>query len=112
MRVAMRMMIAKGEEIFMGPGTKMLLERIQRYSSIRGASQSMDMSYTKALKMLRTMEKELGFPIVHSEKGGIDRGHTDLTANGERILQVYREVEQEVLTYAQQRVDEKFAYLE
>ena len=96
----------------MGPGTKMLLERIREFSSIRGASQSMDMSYTKALKMLRVMECELGFPVVHSEKGGIDRGKTELTECGEKVLHTYQEIERDVLAYAQQLMDEKFAYLE
>lgn len=94
----------------MGPGTRMLLENIRDYASIREAAKAMDMSYTKALRMLRTMEEELGFPVVISERGGIQRGGTRLTEKGEQVLDVFEEIEEEVYRYASKLVKEKFVF--
>ena len=108
MRAAIRLTFINNEKKFMGPGTRELLGNIQSFSSIKAASNAMDMSYSKALHMLRTMEAELGFPVVLSERGGIDRGSTTLTQDGERVLRTFQEIETAVLSYAQALVDEKF----
>ena len=107
MRAEVRFVIAD-ENSFMGPGTKDLLENIKTTSSIKGASRAMNMSYNKALHMLQNMEKELGMPVVDSQKGGYDRGGTVLTPVGEKVLKLYTQIEQRVEAYAQKLVDEKF----
>lgn len=70
----------------------------------------MHMSYTKALGLLRTMEKEFGFPLVISEKGGNDRGMTKLTEKGKRMLTAFQETSAEVSAYAEKLVDENFNF--
>ena len=107
MKAKIRLTIIK-EEKFMGPGTKVLLEKINEFSSIKEASISMGMSYSKCLRMLKTMEKELGFAVVISEKGGINRGGTRLTDEGKKTLKIFTEIEQNVIEYSQKLVDQKF----
>ena len=70
----------------------------------------MGMSYTKALRIIRTMEEELGFPVVISEKGGNNRGATKLTEKGKLVLSIYKEIYSEVSEYAEKLVDEKFKF--
>ena len=49
----------EGERVF-GPGPAELLRRIRECGSLRAASISMGMAYTKALALVRTAEKGLG----------------------------------------------------
>lgn len=109
MRAAIRLMIISDNK-FMGPGTRVLLEKIHEHSSIKAASAAMEMSYTKALRILRNMERELGFPVVISKKGGNDRGGTILTEKGEYMMRAFKEIEADVLSYAQKLVDDKFKF--
>lgn len=88
----------------------MLLEKILEHSSLKAAAKDMEMSYTKALRLLRTMEREVGFPVVISEKGGNNRGGTRLTEKGKQVLTAFQEVETAVNSYAQKLVDEKFNF--
>ena len=98
----------KNNSIFFGPGTRELLERIEETSSLRQATEGMGLSYTKALRMLRDMREELGFEVVHSEKGGNARGKTVLTEQGRQVLQHYAKMEEMVSAYAQKLMDEAF----
>jgi len=87
-----------------------LLERIETHSSIKKATAAMAMSYTKALKIIRTVEAELGFPVVISEKGGNSRGSTHLTEKGKQVLEIYKEISADVSDYAERLVNQKFHF--
>lgn len=100
------------EKVFFGPGPTMLFEQIEATSSLRKATQLCGLSYSKALRMLREMEKELGFPVVITERGGSQRGATRLTDPAKKILQSYKKVEREVGDLAQQLVRQEFAWLD
>ncbi len=97
---------------FFGPGPALLFEQIEETSSLRGATAACGLSYTKALRMIRDMERELGCAVVITERGGNQRGGTRLTPLGKQVLAAYREVEKELQQQAQKLVDEKFAFLE
>jgi len=68
------------------------------------------MSYTKALRIIRTAEEELGFPVVISKKGGNDRGETNLTEKGRQVLAVFKEIYTDVSKYAENLVNKKFKF--
>ena len=87
-----------------------LFEKIEAYSSIKKATKAMGMSYTKALRIIRTVEEELGFPVVLSEKGGNDRGATKLTEKGRKVLAAYKEIYTDVSNYAAKLVRKKFKF--
>ena len=87
-----------------------LFEKIETYSSIKKATEAMGMSYAKALRIIRTAEEELGFPVVISEKGGNNRGATRLTEKGRQVLTVFKEIYTEVSEYAEKLVDKKFRF--
>ena len=70
----------------------------------------MGMSYTKALRIIRTVEEELGFPMVISKKGGNNRGATELTKKGKLVLTAFREIYDDVSAYAEKLVDKKFKF--
>ena len=109
MRVITRLKICNNVPFF-SIGPMELLEKIDTHSSIKQATSAMGMSYTKALRIIRTIEEELGFPVVISVKGGNNRGETTLTEKGKRVLAVYKEIYTDVSVYAEKLVNKKFKF--
>ena len=101
-----------GERFFYSVGPMELFEKIEKYASIKKAAQMMEMSYTKALRIIRVAEEELGFPLVISEKGGNTRGQTRLTAKGKQVLTAFGEIQAEVSAFAEKLLQEKFSCLD
>ena len=78
-----------GEEKFFGPGIATLLHRVEEYRSIRQATASMGMAYSKAWTIIRRAERELGFPLLNTTTGGKEGGGASLTAEGRLFLDRY-----------------------
>ncbi len=95
---------------FFSVGPMELLEKIDSYTSIKKATEAMGLSYTKALRIIRTMEEELGFAVVISEKGGSSHGMTRLTEKGKQVLEAFQEIYNDVSSYAEKLVAEKFNF--
>ena len=78
-----------GEEKFFGPGIATLLHRVEEYRSIRRATASMGMAYSKAWTIIRRAERELGCPLLNTTTGGREGGGASLTAEGKAFLEKY-----------------------
>lgn len=76
---------------FFGEGPAKLLHAIEEYGSLRTAAMSMNMAYTKALKILRNAENALGFPLTTRTTGGKDGGGSKLTPEGKEWLKRYED---------------------
>lgn len=110
MRASNKLRLA-GTGIFFGPGSRDLLLNIDKLHSIQAACKEMDLSYTKALRIIKVMEDELGFVVVHTEKGGNRHGGSSLTEEGRQFLAAYQSVEQKLDAHAQKLVEEAFSFL-
>lgn len=77
----------------LGKGVITLLQLIQDGHSLRSASQSINMAYSKAWKIIQAAEEDLGFPLIFKQKGGAGRAGSTLTPEGEVILKRYLEFE-------------------
>ena len=89
-----------GEEKCFGPGVADLLERVDRLKSLRKATIEMDMAYSKAWKIVKISEQNLGFALLVSVTGGKGGGGAELTQDGKNFLAAYRRFEQSVRQYA------------
>lgn len=89
-----------GEEKCFGPGVAELLEGVESEKSLRKASQRMQMAYSKAWNMIRTAERNLGFPLLLSTTGGRNGGGAVLTDDAKRFLTAFRRFESAVRDYA------------
>jgi molybdate transport system regulatory protein len=89
-----------GEEKCFGPGVADLLERVDRLRSLRKATIEMDMAYSKAWKIVKIAEENIGFPLLRSVTGGKGGGGAELTEEGRRFLAAYRRFEVSVRDYA------------
>ncbi|MDO4572131.1 MAG: LysR family transcriptional regulator [Clostridia bacterium] len=89
-----------GKDKCFGPGVAELLERIDTTHSLRKATMEMNMAYSKAWRVLKVAEENLGFPLLHSVTGGRGGGGASLTEEGRRFLSSYRLLERAVSDYA------------
>lgn len=79
------------QEKFFGEGPCRLLHAVEETGSLRAASLSMGMAYTKALKLLKHAEQALGFSLTARTAGGRDGGGSVLTPEGKEWLKRYEQ---------------------
>ena len=83
------------------PGaSRICLERVDRLKSLRKATIEMEMAYSKAWKIVKIAEENLGFPLLKSVTGGKGGGGAELTPEAARFLAAYRRLEAAVRSYA------------
>ena len=78
-----------------GEGPCELLRRVEKTNSLHEAAHQMDMSYSKAWKLIQTMEKRLGFALLDKKIGGISGGGSRVTPEGTRFLERYERFKKE-----------------
>jgi len=76
-------------EKFLGIGTVWLLQAIEAEGSIHQASAKLAISYTKALRMLKSLETSLGRDVLIRRKGGDNRHGAVLTDFGKEVISRY-----------------------
>ena len=96
----------EGEKFF-GAGPARLLKGIETHGSLRSAAMSMDMAYSKALKLIKNAEAALGFPLTTRTTGGRDGGGSLLTPEGKAWLERY-EAYAKACEEANQRIFRQF----
>ncbi len=78
-----------GEGKCFGPGVAELLRRVQKEKSLRAAAISISMAYSKAWKVIKNAEADLGFKLLVSTTGGKNGGGAVLSPEAERLLAAY-----------------------
>lgn len=78
-----------------GPGTVELMDLVRQTGSLSAACKQMGMAYSKAWKMVKNAEADLGFSLMEGVRGGEHGGSTVLTSAGEEFLNRYLAFEQE-----------------
>lgn len=78
-----------GKDKAFGPGIAQLLEEIQKTGSMHKAAQNMGLSYSKAWKMMKTAEQELGFALTERSSGGKEGGGSVITSEGRDMMRRY-----------------------
>ncbi len=84
-----KLVISK-EEDFFGPGIYHLLQYIDETGSIQAAAAKMNLSYSKAWKMINKVEKQLGFRFLNRCNGGKNGGSSTITPEGRLFLERYQ----------------------
>ena len=74
---------------FFGEGPLRLLRSVEKTGSLRAAAMEMEMAYSKASKLLKQAEANLGFALTTRSTGGKDGGGSVLTPEGRQWLQQY-----------------------
>jgi molybdate transport system regulatory protein len=102
-RISIRLDLAPGCRI--GPGKIALLEQIASSGSISGAGRAMGMSYRRAWLLVEELNRLFKEPVVTAHPGGARGGGTALTAFGESVVTLYRDIERSAQAEAQARLD-------
>jgi molybdate transport system regulatory protein len=79
-----------------GEGPYELLKRVEKTDSLHEAAHQMGMSYSKAWKLVQTMEKRLGFSLLDKKIGGLSGGGSRVTPKGKELMKRYEQFEKEV----------------
>jgi molybdate transport system regulatory protein len=98
--LSIRLDLANGARI--GPGKITLLEAIRAKGSISAAARHLGMAYRTAWLLVEQINEAMQEPAVATATGGQRGGGASLTAVGERIIELYRTIEQLTRTSARQ----------
>lgn len=84
------------DDIFFGPGVAQLLSLIDYSGSMQTACRQMHMSYSKGWKMIKAVEKQMGYPVLLTKSGGQDGGFSQLTPKMKVFLENFLQMEKEL----------------
>lgn len=95
-RLTPRLRLKSDDTIALGPGKAQLLELIQQHRSISAAARALKMSYRRAWLLVDTMNTCFQKPLVLTATGGSQGGGAELSAEGLKVLTLYRQYEKAV----------------
>ena len=99
LRYSAKLVLYKDDKFF-GPGIVELLQRVHLCHSLHKASKEMSMAYTKALKLVKEAESNLGFKLLNQKIGGISGGGSKLTADAKKIIKLYEAFDDDITSVA------------
>jgi molybdate transport system regulatory protein len=79
-----------------GDGPYDLLRRVEKAKSLHQAAHQMGMSYSKAWRLIQTLEERLGFALLERKVGGKCGGESKLTPVARNLMRDYKRFRNEV----------------
>jgi molybdate transport system regulatory protein len=110
MRVDVRVMLRNDDDqTFVGIGIIWLLKGIEQHNSISRAAREMNLSYPKALRIIKNLENGLGNQIVICHKGGNERGGAEITPLGRDFIRRFDRMQERIQRFASSAFKKDFA---
>jgi len=79
-----------------GDGPYELLRRVEKRMSLHQAASQMGMSYSKAWRLVRTLEERLGFALLVRKTGGRCGGGSQVTPMAKDLMKNYARFQKDV----------------
>jgi len=79
-----------------GDGPYELLRRVEVTRSLHQAANQMGMSYSKAWRLIQTLEERLGFALIERKVGGQSGGGSQVTPRGKDLINHYEQFRRDV----------------
>ncbi len=95
MRLAYKIWLDNNGKAF-GEGPYELLLRVEQTGSLSRASAELGMSYNKAWRLMRTLEKRLGFSLLERRAGGASGGGSAVTPQARLLMRRYSSLRDDV----------------
>ena len=93
--VVPRLRVMRGRDAALGPGRIQLLELIGETGSLRSAAGRMGMAYMTAWMHVKALNRRFRSPLVAAKRGGKAGGGAALTEMGQKVVALYRRMEEE-----------------
>lgn len=97
----LRVWIEQDEDIYIGIGSTLLLQRIEKLGSLKRAAEELGMSYRRAWGRLKKTEQRVGKPLVEMKRGQGQR--FSLTPYGKDLMEKFLHFYLDVERYALER---------
>ena len=94
MKITCKMWLDNNGKAF-GKGPCELLKRVAVTGSLNEAASQMGMSYSKAWRLIGTIEKRLGFAVLERTVGGPAGGGSKITPRAQDLLQRFERFEKD-----------------
>lgn len=111
-KAKLKLVIRSEKTNFYGPGINELLLLIDEKGSTKDAANAMGLSYSKALKIIKRCERELGFDIIKTQRGGADGGKSIITEDGQKMMRAYKDFNDEINKDLDEKYHKYFPFLE
>jgi molybdate transport system regulatory protein len=95
MRIGYKVWLDNNGKAF-GDGPYELLRGVEKMKSLHRAANQMDMSYSKAWRLIQTLEERLGFALLERKVGGLSGGGSQVTPKGKTLMNHYKRFRKEV----------------
>ncbi len=102
--IRLRVWIEQDHETYLGIGSTLLLQHIERLGSLRKAAEELGMSYRRAWGKLKSAEERIGHPLVEKVRGQGQR--FTLSLYGRELMNKFLYFYLDVEAYAAQRATE------
>jgi molybdate transport system regulatory protein len=106
-RVVYKVWLDRGGKAF-GDGPYDLLKGIEQTGSLHQAAANMGMSYSKAWRLIQTIEKRLGFTLIERKIGGPSGGGSQITPKAKTFMRRYEKFRAEVNELAERTYQKHF----
>ncbi len=100
----LRVWIEQENEIYIGIGSTLLLQHIEKLGSLRKAAEALGMSYRRAWGKLKNAEQRIGQPLVEKTRGKGQR--FNLSPFGKELMEKFLQFYLDVEEYATKRAEE------
>lgn len=107
MRLAYKLWLDNKGKAF-GKGPYEILAQVEKFGSLRKASASINMSYSQIWKLIKTLEKRLGFLLLRRRTGGFLGGGSFLTPQARKLMHKYKAFESEADILLQRLYEKHF----
>jgi molybdate transport system regulatory protein len=95
-----------------GEGPYELLRRVEKTHSLHQAANEMGMSYSKAWRLLHTVEERLGFTLLERKVGGRSGGGSQVTPKARGLMKHYERFRKEVKEAVEKCYQRNFGSIE
>lgn len=111
MKVVYKIWIDNNGKAF-GDGPYELLRRVEKTKSLHQAANQMGMSYSKAWRLIRTLENRLGSPLLERKIGGELGGGSMVTPKAKLLMKHYERFRRDVESALQKIYQKHFGKVE